>query len=62
MGRKPTGKKVMSVRVYKENESELKKMVVQKDKELKVTSLSKTPQSTATIPTASTLNQNQSKN
>ena len=35
MGRKKTGKKVMSIRVYQENEIELKKMVIEKDKELK---------------------------
>jgi len=35
MGRKKTGKKVMSIRVYQENEIELKKMVIEKDKQLK---------------------------
>jgi len=41
MGRKKTGKKVMSIRVYEENESALKLLVAEKDKELKYTSLSK---------------------
>lgn len=35
MGRKKTGKKVMSIRVHIENEPFLKKMVIEKDKELK---------------------------
>ena len=35
MGRKKTGKKVMSIRVHIENEPFLKKMVSEKDKELK---------------------------
>jgi len=34
MGRKKTGKKVMSIRVHEENESTLKKLVIEKDKEL----------------------------